>query len=32
VKTVWLEAGAQATMEFSSLGNVQVTFERATGP
>ena len=26
VKTVWLEAGDQATMEFSGLGNVQVTF------
>ena len=26
VKTEWLEAGAQATMEFSGLGNVQVTF------
>lgn len=26
VKTVWLEAGDEATMEFSGLGNVQVTF------
>jgi 2-keto-4-pentenoate hydratase len=26
VKTIWLEAGAQAAMEFSGLGNVQVTF------
>jgi 2-keto-4-pentenoate hydratase len=26
VKTVWLEAGNEATMEFSGLGNVQVTF------
>jgi 2-keto-4-pentenoate hydratase len=26
VKTVWLKAGDQATMEFSGLGNVQVTF------
>ena len=27
VKTVWLQAGDEATMEFSGLGNVQVTFE-----
>lgn len=26
VKTVWLEAGDRATMEFAGLGNVQVTF------
>jgi len=26
VKTVWLQAGDEATMEFSGLGNVQVTF------
>lgn len=26
VKTVWLQAGDQATMEFAGLGNVQVTF------
>jgi 2-keto-4-pentenoate hydratase len=26
VKTVWLQAGHEATMEFSSLGKVQVTF------
>jgi 2-keto-4-pentenoate hydratase len=26
VKTVWLAAGDQATMEFSGLGNVQVSF------
>jgi 2-keto-4-pentenoate hydratase len=26
VKTVWLEAGDEASMEFSGLGNVQVTF------
>ena len=26
VKTVWLEAGDEATMEFSGLGKVQVTF------
>lgn len=26
VKTVWLEAGDEATMEFSRLGNVQVSF------
>lgn len=26
VKTVWLQAGDAATMEFSGLGNVQVTF------
>jgi 2-keto-4-pentenoate hydratase len=26
VKTVWLEAGDEATMEFSGLGNVQVRF------
>jgi 2-keto-4-pentenoate hydratase len=26
VKTIWLKAGDEATMEFSGLGNVQVTF------
>ena len=26
VKTLWLQAGDEATMEFSGLGNVQVTF------
>jgi 2-keto-4-pentenoate hydratase len=26
VKTVWLKAGDAATMEFSGLGKVQVTF------
>jgi 2-keto-4-pentenoate hydratase len=30
VKTVWLEAGDEATMEFSGLGTVQVTFARGT--
>jgi 2-keto-4-pentenoate hydratase len=27
VKTLWLQAGDEATMEFSTLGNVQVSFD-----